>query len=99
MRLSVTVYPPGNHAMVPTRSDILKALAELHPGPLQVKSGSHRLPPGSRRGAGRAGTLRAVPQILSPFPWRIPTGAPPNPCRTVYRLDTWFISRRDPGYF
>ena len=67
MRLSVTVYPPGNHTMVPTgtRSDILKAPAELRPGPLQVKSGSHRLPPGPRTG-GRAGTLRAVPQILFP---------------------------------
>ena len=94
MRLSVTVYPPGNHTMVPTGtlSDILKAPAELHPGPLQVKSGSHRLPPGSRTG-GRAGTLRAVPQKLSPFPWRIPTGALPSHCRNVHRLDTWYISR------
>ena len=89
MLLFVTVYPPGNHTMV-----ILKAPAEVHPGPLQVKSGSHRLPPGSRTGGGGAGTLRAVAQKFSPFRWRIPTGAPPSPCRTVYRLDTWYISRR-----
>ena len=99
MRLSVTVYPPGNHTMVPTgtRSDILKAPAELHPGPLYKSSQD---PISSRKDPVRGGgILRAVPQILSPFPWRNPTGAPPSPCRTIYRLDTWYISRRGPGYF
>ena len=62
MRLSVKVYPPGNHTMVQTgkRSDILKAPAELHPGPLLVKSGSDRLQPGSRTGGGVG-----VPCVLS----------------------------------
>ena len=55
MLLFVTVYPPGNHTMV-----ILKAPAEVHPGPLQVKSGSHRLPPGYRTGGGVQ-----VPCVLS----------------------------------
>ena len=84
MRLSVTVYSPGNHTMVPTgtHSNILKVPAELNPGPLQVKSGSHRLPPGSRRGGGGSGYPACCPPKISPLPWRISTGAPPTPCRT-----------------
>ena len=53
------MYPPGDYTSVPTRvptgtrSDIVKAPAEHRPGPLQSKSRPHRLPLGSRRGAGR----------------------------------------------
>ena len=77
MRLSVTVYPPGNHTMVQTgkRSDILKAPAELHPGPLLVKSGSDRLQPRSRTGGGAWG----CPSKIVPVSLADPDRGPAEP--------------------
>ena len=45
------MYLPGDCSRVPigSRSDIVKTPAEHRPGPLQAKSGPHRLPPRSRR--------------------------------------------------
>ena len=90
MRLSVTVYPPGNHTMVQTgkRSDILKAQAELHPGPLLVNSGSDRLQPRSRTGGGGVG----VPSMLS-FKncARFPGGSRQGPRRAPAGLFTGLI--------
>ena len=47
--------------------------------------------PGTVGGPG--GYSRTFLQKFSPCLWRIPTGAPPSPCRAVYRLDPWFICR------
>ena len=81
MRLSVTVYPPGNHTMVPTgtRSDILKAPAELHPGPLYKSSQD---PISSRKDPVRGGescvlSLKYCPRFLGGSrqgPRRAPAG-------------------------
>ena len=62
------MYPPGDYTRVPkrvptgTRSDIVKAPAEHRPGPLQAKSGPHRLPV----------ILRVFLQNVSTYSWRIP---------------------------
>ena len=76
------MYPPGDYTRVPTRvptgtrSDIVKAPAEHRPGPLQAKSGPHRLPPWSRRGSGRVSCVLFFKNCL-----RVPGGSRQGPRR------------------
>ena len=72
------MYTPGDYTRVPTgaRSGIVNAPAEHRPGPLQGKSGPRRLPPGSRRGAGR---VHCVLSFIN-YP-RVPGGSRQGPRR------------------
>ena len=98
MRLSVTVYPPGNHTMVPVSLADPQGRAQgggvrgvlTPPFELQIFKISKGTPI----------FFKILPLDPPPLltescarPW-IPTGASPSPCRTVYSLDTWYISRR-----